>query len=849
MTIKPGKYNPLKPDIELFDYKSKKRYGLKLDGSGALQVGTVSQDDTVHIRTAGKRIGDFDEQRSWNGGRGIENLSDNAAGFWDSQNAWTMTDGHVHQTLLWEFSKGLRSCFFNMPSRTRSLAWRQLFGTTRFIASYFTIDSSFSADYVRMWVRRVGRPGTLTVEICANNSGVPGTVAATSTTIRGDFIDVLSILKKFDWTSTTPVVNGTIYHIKIYGASTDNKVNHWEVGGYDGGTLNNYSSDGTSWANGTFTPYYYLANADTARTFFAFFLDGAMYVVDKKDDQTTASQLWINGDRGVTSSATGTTLVASKSWTTDVWAGAYVKIVRGTGVGQTRRITSNTANTLTVPTWDKNPDTTSEFIIYGTSIFTEISTTGLGVVTSTPIVANRIVYFPQGATTIRQMVFNATTGAHAFSNDGSNTAYCMTTSTDKEGLKIWGLSFTAEYATAQAYSVTPTASVFSQITVGGTEYPGTSIAEKDGLIYVFKDSGIWTISLISSATATATAQYAVVKLQTGMEKTPYFSNGVSVFAHQQFLYYSWLHSLIRVYGSSHDDIGQDWSSRGLPDGREGYFSAMDGYTSLLIAAVDAGTGTSSVLGFDGIGWHELLRSFDSNLRCRFVKVQPCEGTRNRMWTDVGGDLIYQEMPLQKSSPRLDSGARYMHESVIESAAIDMGTASGLPKFIKELTVYVENLGGSNEISIDYQVDDDVHTANWIEATTLFQSPEATAYLGLSNIRKFAYRLRINSSDNTSPVDVLGVVPNGYARIPYKMIWTLRCRADNITSRGRLVKPDEMMRWLLDNARFPGRVEMQSQYELAHKFFVVIHPPRMFPYKPAQNGQAEESVFTIVLEEL
>jgi hypothetical protein len=58
-----------------------------------------------------------------------------------------------------------------------------------------------------------------------------------------------------------------------------------------------------------------------------------------------------------------------------------------------------------------------------------------------------------------------------------------------------------------------------------------------------------------------------------------------------------------------------------------------------------------------------------------------------------------------------------------------------------------------------------------------------------------------------------------------------------------------MRWLLDNARFPGRIMMLSQYELAHKFFVIIHPPRMFPFKPAAAGQAEESVFTIVLEEI
>jgi hypothetical protein len=105
-----------------------------------------------------------------------------------------------------------------------------------------------------------------------------------------------------------------------------------------------------------------------------------------------------------------------------------------------------------------------------------------------------------------------------------------------------------------------------------------------------------------------------------------------------------------------------------------------------------------------------------------------------------------------------------------------------------------------------------------------------------------------SSDNTKPVDVQGVIPNGYARAPYKMVWTLRCKADNITSRGRLVKPDALMRWLLDTARYPGRVEMASQYELAHKFAVIVHPPRMFPFKPASGGQAEESVFTIVLEE-
>ena len=82
-----------------------------------------------------------------------------------------------------------------------------------------------------------------------------------------------------------------------------------------------------------------------------------------------------------------------------------------------------------------------------------------------------------------------------------------------------------------------------------------------------------------------------------------------------------------------------------------------------------------------------------------------------------------------------------------------------------------------------------------------------------------------------------------------MVWTLRCRADNVTVSKKLAKSTELMRWLLDMSRFPYRVEMRSQYHLAHKFFVTVHPPSMFPYKAAVAGQDEESVFTLVLEEV
>lgn len=847
MAIRPGKYNPLKPDIELFDYKSKKRYGLKLEGSGALQVGTISQDDSVHIRAAGKRIGDFDEQRSWKGGRGIEDLSSNPTGYWDSQNAWTLTDGHVHQTLLWQFSKGLRTMVFEMPNNNRSVFFRPLLGTA-LNRSATWISEGQTADYAMMWIRKIGTPGNLTFRLHSDSSNVPGTVLQTVTVTANDITDTVSVLHRFDWTGTQTLTNGLRYHISLAGAAADNATNHWEVGvsTHADDAIHNFSANGSTWQTGSRLPYFAVCDADLARTYFSFFLDDAFYLVSTNDNGTS-SQVWVNGDRGnATSGGASSITDTGKAWATNRWAGARVKIVRGTGAGQTNEIVSNTSNTLTLANaWDVNPDSTSDFVIYSTEWFTEVLTTGLGKVVSQPLVVNRMVYFPQGdSVNIRVMVWNSTTNAHSFSDDGTNKADFLMTSSDAAGIRVWrGLNSSTtsqvSFATATAYNTTPVALTYGTAKdVGDSSYKITGMNEKDGVIYIFKENGVWTTnhSLI------------IVRLQNGMDKTPYSKNGIASLAHQGFLYHTWLHSLVRIYGSSHDDVGQDWKGWGLPDSREGYISSMDSYTSLLIAAVCAVNGTSSVLGWDGLGWHEIFRAYAANRRIRMVKVQPCEDARNRTWIAVGNTVVFQEMPFMKGSPRLDSGVRYMHEAVVESSAIDMGTASGLSKFIKELVVYCENLGGENEIRIDIQVDDDVHTGNWTEVTTLYEAPEATAFLGLNNIRKFAYRMRILSSDNTLPVDVLGVVPNGYARAPYKMVWTLRCRADNVTSRGRIVKPDALMRWLLDNARFPGRIEMQSQYELAHKYFVIIHPPRMFPYKPSQNGQAEESVFTIVLEE-
>lgn len=856
MPVKPGKYNPNLPDIELLDFMSKRKYGLKLDGNGGLKIGTVAQDDTVYVRNVGKRPGDFDEQRSWKGGRGIEDFSSNAEGYWDSRNAWTLTPGFLHQTLLWQFANGIVSHDIFMPDKTHSVTFKSLIGAETFLSISWD-SSGVAAKEVILWLRKKGSPGSLTVEIRSNSSGDPSNSVLESQTLTAASIaQTLSVSKVIQFNNTETLTAATKYHLVITGAATDNKNNCWEIGGYLGGTTGKKSTTGSgSWTSAGFDLYYRVKATDIRRKWFSFFLDGAMYVVDSRDNQTTASRLWINGDRGkCTGSATSTTLPdTAKAWVVNRWTGAWVIIVRGKGRGQFRQIASNSTTALTIDSsdpWDVTPDNTSEFIIYSTKEFTEITSTGLGVVTGQPAVVNQIVFFPQGsASAIRTMVWNSASKAHDFDTNGSNFADLVCVGFHKtDGTQVWKAlnSFASGGSTivarhnAPAWASAPADLVIKEtIQVGDKDIPITGIIEKDGAINAFKWDGQYIVS-----------GFTCTRVPNGLEKTPDPANGASILIHQKFLYYSWLFSLIRVYGSEHDDIGQEWAGKGLPSGREGVVSSMDSYASVVFYAMDAGfAGWSSLLAFDGVGTHEVLRAYDGTRRMSMVKVQPCVGTRNFLWTGQGGDLVFQELPLKKGSPRLDTGVRYMHEAVLVSSKIDMGTAAGMPKFIRELTVVAENLNTGKEVYVEYQTDENVGTENWTPASSAYHMPESTIFLGLNNIRSFAYRLVLRSNDNTLPLSIRGVTPNGFARTPYKMVWTLRCRADNVTNNKKLAKSEELMRWLLDMSRFPYRVEMRSQYHMAHKFFVTVHPPSMFPYKPAVSGQQEESVFTLVLEEV
>ena len=74
---------------------------------------------------------------------------------------------------------------------------------------------------------------------------------------------------------------------------------------------------------------------------------------------------------GTATSGTGTTLVQTgKTWQASQWINSQLRITAGTGAGQIRTISANTADTLTVSLgWTTNPDATSQYAIEGNDNF------------------------------------------------------------------------------------------------------------------------------------------------------------------------------------------------------------------------------------------------------------------------------------------------------------------------------------------------------------------------------------------------------------------------------------------------------------------------------------------------
>lgn len=523
--VYPGAKNPTH-EISLSD--GVQTWGLRLDsGPEAIQEVPVTPS-TVHFSGGESKFGDWEpgmshiEQRTWEGGRGLADFVDDPTRYFDAKMAWTLTPGKIFPVPNWKYSEPnelFTEGYQNLPG---DMAWRTLGGDYRSIAEPVTHSSNWATyDSVWLWLRRVGTPSAdLGVELWVKTSGYPDPlqIQAQGSVTIAEIPENESVLVKVDLSGGSALV-GTESFIVIYGQLNDNAANHWEIGiDADGGTA--FYNDGTFWhSNAPFSIYHRMLSAGTDRKWHLFEYQGALYGVDVPTDGT-ASNLFINGDRGMVTGASSTSLIDSnKSWASSQWVGAFIKIVAGTGAGQQKQITFNNATQIGIgahgDSWEITPDTTSEYVIYHTPYWQRI--TGAVAIgnCSDVAVANEIVYlggFQKNA--IRRMRWNpaASPPAHELAQDVGNLADHLYVISDAgNGLQIYRTNAAAatisRAAPVTAWGVN--LSFDADIPVGNSNLPVTKLFSHNGRLYAFKPDGRYLIetkkTTLASGKATASA--------------------------------------------------------------------------------------------------------------------------------------------------------------------------------------------------------------------------------------------------------------------------------------------------------------------------------------------------------
>jgi len=776
-------------------------------------------------------------QEDWSEGRASEDFDKAVARYMDSKRANTIF-GPIYLGPQETYTSGYRSANYSLPG---SVSWIAMLdeGARKYLAVRFHASASYTAAVIALHIRRRGTPTTaLTVELCADAAGNPGTVLQTATATTSTITDTVA---EFHYISITAqaLTGGVPYWVKVYAAGTTD--DHWEVGVKAEAGTTKESSDDSSWGTSSVDLYYRVTAVDVAYTPRLFQYKNAMYCL--LNPSSGAPSLYLNGDRGVADANTGElTLLkdATKAWTTDQWVGCVVYIRGGTGSNEPvpyRTITGNGATSLTVDTaWTITHDTTTDYVIIGANTWQLLASTGLTVPVTDVIVVNDIVYFAQGeSVNIRRMQFNGSTGVHDYADDGTNKATHMTTVRDATaGLEVWRANNSANPTISKAPVVAwgtnltfaATADTFKddlgRIT-GLIEYG----AEKQ--LWIFREGGVFYLD--------GGKAYEIPLME--LHAMQAYTNGRARMVHNVYLYFNLGYGLERYYNSSLDDVGPN-RDEGLPDGRQGVVSCLVAYPGRFFAGIDAGTGISSVLCYNEAGWHEVYRAPTAGQRVLAMAFQVTPGTMaDRMWIVVGQDIIWLPFPSGTIYPYRDSAYRYTHEASVVSGWMYAGLVD-VPKIFSRLRLFAENLiEDITQIEADYQLDNDTE---WTPLASAFDFETDEVPLeeeSGARGKRLRLRLRLMTSDNTETPRIKSCVVDAVSRDKpqYSTVFSFRAKDAEMNLNMELDEVrqaaavrDQLLEW----AENGTPLRMNCIYDILDDQLVFISAPTFSPI--AQNSE-------------
>jgi hypothetical protein len=678
-------------------------------------------------------------------------------------------------------------------------------------------------------------PGALRISVYTDNSNPNTEVASSNSTLtlsatleprtmpEGEKVGQLV----FTQISGEPTLTGaTDYWIVVKCADADRvaSTGYWEIAYGDNGGTAARSSDGSTWTGTDARAIFY-------GIFKKDFVDAKIHFQDYKRQLYCVTEpldgsngkVYMNGDRGVASDG-GTSYItdSTKSWTTNEWKGCIVHIWNGTGEGQFRKIKSNSATVLNVtdegPLWDKNPvsgnpDTGSEYNILGSDKWIDVTPSDYGEINlikgplTDTLTLWGIFYIAQGESgpLIRVREYNNSgtwtnfhyTNADANSAvpDGSNYALFMEKTYDPvHENRIWTSRNVApgEWASATQTSVYHANDVLwgtdltlsSPIPIGTRDFLITGMTIYNNRLWIGKEDSIWYVDWDGSYNR-------AYPLDVGLDAVSSPANCLAMTAQDLYLYFGWSHSVERMYGGTLDDVGP-WRGAGLIERATGDMAHLEPSIGWIFGAVDGGASKQSSLLVYQFGWHNLFRApafinssdFDgrnSNPRIRSVHWQSISGedALHRLWFEMGGHIMFMDMPSSSLNPAQDSNMYFAPESYVVQSHMDAGYAE-LEKYYGKGRHVCNDEDG--QLYMDYDVNPDTYNLSWANATQSGSEPSFEYDLSQSRQRNAMIRTRISTENLTNTTtnknNILAVILDAFARKPVKYNWDLRIRLED-----------------------------------------------------------------------
>lgn len=812
-------------------------------------------------------------QSDWSGGRGLEDFSDDSSRYFDSFRMNTWMQGRAILGPQETYTTGYRDQSMNMPGKVQFVS---LIDANQYLAYKFDAGSSWNAAKCYILLKQVGTPnGAFTLKLCADNgSGDPGTVLQT-VTFAVDAVDSVGASQwhAFNW-SGTQALTDTDFHVKVYAASgSDDATDCWQVATDpdDTNDLTQKSGDDSSWTAIARDLYFRVVDGDATRRTHFYEYKGALYKVISPP-ASVAAKIYINGDRGAADANTGalTTLIdASKTdaaaWVTNEWAGCTAVLVAGTGSYDEwpyRNIVSNTATVLTVsPAWSTTHDTTTEYVILGSSQWTEKTGHGLSVSVTDVAVSKDVVYFAQGDSVAMRRgreYNNSGTWATQWDDEGGSTyARLLQVIEDPvDGPQVWkgNDDSSSEVAVARATGKAwGTDLTFGTDIVVGNRYERLTGLESYGdpvNLWVLKEGSIWEVA----------NDIPNEKPLREMKNVASFNNGRAHLVQGVYLYFSLLQSLERYYRNNLDDVGP-WSGAGLPAGRQGHIFAMQGYPAFFWAAIrgQQTTDYSSILLSSGHGdWHEFYRAPEANQRIMALHLQVIPGFRtDRLWVGQGTDTLWLPVPSRTFDPYRDSQYRYTHEGHIISAW-HYANMQDVVKFWNTVTAFAENLSGTDQrIRIEYQSDGDIESDTWTDMDGYFDAvpSDAVSFTSDNSLskRRIRYRLRFVTTDNSKTPKLKAVVVEALGKVPpkWQYSFTFRAKDENLDREGdddSYTSVETLITKLDAWAAAATPLTMRCLYSPFDNKTVFIDASPMRPYLVTPDEQTEAHVSQLTVYE-